>query len=153
PRHVTLYFLGGAPLVGRVLVEKRGLELALPRRVGREGIAGRELAPRVEIEQLRRHPANRRARLVALPLPRRRAQPVEPPRRRLAVTRRPVRLELVEPIQRDVEAGAAFVLDHGDLETATLRADGDRLDPTVDPDAVLEMDHEVAAPQDRKSTR
>src|SRR5207237_10360450 len=47
----------------------------------------------------------------------------------------------------DVEPGAAFVLDHGHLETATIRPDRDRLDPAVDPDAVLEMDHEIAAPQ------
>src|SRR5439155_26157280 len=52
-----------------------------------------------------------------------------------------------EPRQRDVKAGAAFVLDHGHLETAAGRPDGDRLDPTIDPDAVLEMDHEIAAPK------
>src|SRR5439155_777263 len=147
PLHVALHFLGGAPLVGRVLVQECGLELTLPRRIRREGEAGRELAPRVEIEQLRRHPVNRRPRLVALPRPRRRAQPVQPRWRRLAVSRRPVRLELVEAIQRHVEAGAAFVLDYGDLEAATFRPNRDGLDATVNPDAVLEMDHEVPTPE------
>src|SRR5207302_3973675 len=106
-------------------MKERGLELTLPRRVGRERRTGRGLASGVQVEQLRRHPANRRARLVALSLPRRRAQAVQPRRGGLAIPGRGVRLELVEPIQRDVEAGAAFVLDHGHLETAAVRPDGD----------------------------
>src|SRR5213083_2034331 len=58
--------------------------------------------------------------------------------------RGPVRLELIQPAQRHVQPGPALVLYDGYLESPTLRADRDRLDPAVDSNAVLEMDHVIA---------
>src|SRR2546426_7126768 len=40
-------------------VQERRLELALPRGVGRKREARRQLAPRVQVEQLDRHPPDR----------------------------------------------------------------------------------------------
>ncbi len=145
--HVPLHFLGSPPLVRRILVQERRLELALPWRVGRKPESGRELPPGVQVEQLDRHLADRGARLVSLPLPRRRAEPVQPRRRRVPIGCGPVRLELIQPVQRHVQAGPALVLYDGHLEGPALRPDGDRLDPAVDPDAVLEMDHVIAGPE------
>ena len=140
---VALDVLGGLPLVGRVLVEEARLELALPARVGRKGIAGGELATGVEIEQLAGHLADAQLRLLAHLLPVRAAERVDPRRRAIAVVlRRAVALQLVEPVQRHVEPVAALVLHHRHFHRR--RADGDRLDAAIDADAVVEV-HDVVA--------
>ena len=91
--------------------------------------------------------------LIALLGPALAAEPVQPRRRRIAETssRRPIPLELVDAIQRHIEAVAALVLDHRDFDRALLDEDG--LDPTIDPDAVLEMHDVVAALERIVSTR
>src|SRR5262249_41103559 len=89
--------------------------------------------------ELGRHRANRRARLVALALPRRRAEAVQSRRWSLAVTDRAVGLELIDPVERDVEPVPTLVLDDGDLEHRAIRADGDGLEAAVDADPVLQM--------------
>src|SRR6266581_480077 len=63
---------------------------------------------------------------------------------RAAAGRGPVRLELIQAIQRYVQPGPALVLYDGHLERPALRSHRDRLDPAVDPDAVLEMHHVIA---------
>src|SRR5207244_1379229 len=122
-----------------------GLELTLPWRVGREREAGRELAARIQIEQLRGHLANRGACLVTLPLPRSGAELVETRCRRHAIAIRggAIGLELVEAVQRHIETVTALVLDDRDLERAAVGAHGDGLDTPIDADAVLQVHHEV----------
>ena len=142
--HVTLHLLGGATLVGSILVQESRFELALPRGVGREREAGRELAAGVQVEQLGRHLANGGAGLVPLTLPRRGAQAVQLGGRGISVPRRAIRLQLIQPVQRDVEPVAPFVFDHRHFERPALRAHRDRLDPAVQPDPVLEVHHIVA---------
>ena len=58
---------------------------------------------------------------------------------------RAIALELVQAIERYVEAVSSLVLDHGDFHGGC--ADRDRLDPPIDPDAVIEMDDVVALDQ------
>src|SRR5204862_2851160 len=59
-----------------------------------------------------------------------------------ALARRAVALELVHPVEGDVEPVAALVLDDRYLERGLLG--GDRVDAAIDPDAMVEMDHVVA---------
>jgi hypothetical protein len=47
---------------------------------------------------------------------------------------------LIDPIQRDIEASAAFVLDDRDVERLGFGAHRDRLQTPIDTDAMLEMD-------------
>jgi len=141
--HIALHLVGGAPLIWGVLIKESGFQLALPRCIGGEREAPRDLPPGVEVEQLQRHLTDRGTRLVALPLPCRAAQPVQPGRGCVAVLRRPVWLELIQPVQGHVQSRPALVLDHRHLERPPLRADGDRLHATIDADAVIEMDHVV----------
>ncbi len=151
PLHVALDLFGRAPLVGGVLIKEGGFELPLPRRVGREGEAGRQLPAGVKIEQFRRQRADRRARLVALALPGTRAQPVQTGRRSIGVTTRAVGLELVEPVQRHIEAVAALVLDHRHFERALAHLE--HLQAPIDADAVLQVDHVIARLQRPRSRR
>jgi len=121
--HVTLDLVGCAPLVGGVFIKEGGLELALPRCVGGKCIASGQLSPCVQVQQFRRHRAYRRSRLVALALPRRRAQPMQPRRRRVTVaisTHCPIRLELIDAIEGHIEPIATFVFDDRDLERYAL---------------------------------
>ncbi len=141
--HGALDRLGRLALVGRVLVEERRLQLPLPACVRREGIAGAHLAPRVEVEQFGGHLLDRLPGLVPDPLPRIAAELVQARRRLIAVVARgTVALELIQPVQRHVEAIPALVFHDRDLEGRL--PDGDRLDAAVDPDAMLEVDHVVA---------
>ena len=87
----------------------------------------RQLAAGVEVEQLRGHHADRRARLVALALPCRRAEPVQPRGRSITIAHGAVGLELIDPIERDVEPVPALVLHHRDLERGAIRPHGDGL--------------------------
>ena len=144
PLHVALHFLGRASLIGCVFVQEGGLELALPGGVGREGEPGRDLATGVEIEELGRHLADGGPRFLPLALPGRRAEAVQLGRRSVSVARRAVRFELVQAVERHVEAVAAFVFDDRHLERPPFGAHRDRLDPAVPADTVLEMDHVVA---------
>src|SRR2546427_12160531 len=76
--YTTLFrSLGGTALVGRILVQEGRLQLALPRAVGRERESGRELAARVQVEQLGCHLADGGAGLVPLTLPCRGAEAVQ----------------------------------------------------------------------------
>src|SRR5689334_13012046 len=52
-----------------------------------------------------------------------------------------VSLDLIDPVERDVETIAAFVFDHRDFNGALPNKD--RLQPAIDPDAVLEVDNEI----------
>src|SRR5439155_10514349 len=98
--------------------------------------------PRVEVEQLDGHLADGRTRLLALLAPALSSQLVQS--RRRAVLRDigcgAIPLELIDAIQRDIEAVAPLVFDDGDLDGAL--ADEDRHDAAVDADAVLEV-HDV----------
>ena len=67
--HVALDVHRRPPLVGGVFIKEGGLELGLPRRVGRERVPGRDLAAGVEVQQVQRHLPDRGLRLGALPLP------------------------------------------------------------------------------------
>ena len=141
--HVALDVLGGLPLVRGVLVEEAALQLPLPAGIRRERESGGDRAPGVEVQQLGGHLFDRLAGPLPHPLPGGAAQPVDPRRRPFAVlARRPIPLELVEPIERHVEPVAAFVLHDRHLDGGL--ADHDRLDAAIDPDAVIEMDHVVA---------
>jgi hypothetical protein len=71
---------------------------------------------------------------------------VEPWRRTIAVlSRRAVALELIQAVERYVEAIAALVLHDRNFQRRLSR--GNRLNAPIDPDAVLEMDHVVAQGQ------
>ena len=61
PLHVGLDVVDRLQLVGRLLVRERLLDLALPRRVGRERVPGRREAPAVEHDELLRDLAHRAA--------------------------------------------------------------------------------------------
>ena len=135
-------------MVRRVFIKERGLELALPGRIGREGIAVRELPARVQIQQFRRHGANGGPRLVTLPLPRRGAEAMQARRGRVAVADRAIRFELVDPIQGNVQAIAPLVFHHGNLERGTIRTDGDGLQAAIDTDAMLQV-HDISAGRQR----
>ena len=134
-------------LIGRVLEEERRLELRLPRRIRSVWRPRRDATARVQIQELDCHFANRRARLLALLTPAFSAELVQSGRRTVFgdVGRGSVSLELIDAIQWHVEAIAALVFQNRDLERA-LSGD-DRLDATVDPDAVLEMDDVISLAQ------
>ena len=142
--HVALHLRRRGALVGRVLEEKRRLELPLPRRVGNVRRTVGDFPPRVEIEQLDRHLLDRRARSSRCCGPAPAAELVQARRRRILgdVVARPIALELIDAVQRNVEPIAALVLDDRHLDRAL--SDEDRLDAAIDPDAVLEMHDEIA---------
>jgi len=142
--HVALHLLSGATLVGRVFVQEGRFQLALPRGVGRECEPGRELAAPVQIEELGRHLPDGGPGLISLALPRGRPETVQLGRRGVAVPGGAVGLELIQPVERDVEPVAAFVFDDRHLERPALRADRDRLDPAIQPDPVFEVHHVVS---------
>jgi hypothetical protein len=121
--------------------------MPLPRRVTRVRRPARHLPPCVEVEQLGRHLLDRGPRAVALLRPPLAAEAMQPRRRRIRgdIARRPIPLELVDAVEWHVEAVATLVLDHRHFDRALL--DEDRLDPAVDPDAVLEMHDVVATPE------
>jgi hypothetical protein len=119
---IALDVVGRLPLVGRVLVQEARLELALPARIWRKGVAGGELATRVEVEQLARHLADALLRLLADLLPVRAAEAVNPRRRTITVVfRGAVPLQLVQAVERHVEPVAALVLHDGALPWSTRR--------------------------------
>src|SRR6267378_2280173 len=141
--HVALDLVGCAALVGGVLIKEGGLKLALPRRIGGKCIASRQLSPCIQVEQFRRHRAYCRPRLVALALPCRRAQPMQPRRRRVTVaisTHRAIGFELIDAIEGHIEPIATFVFDDRNLERYALRPDRDGLEAAIDPDPMLEVD-------------
>ena len=140
PLHVALDRLGGRPLVGRVLVEERGLHLPLPLGVGAEREAGRALAPRVELEQLVGELLDRGLGLRLLALPVAGPQPVD--RRRAAV----LAGELLDPrelLDGNVEE---LVLGVAELERLDVSLAGqlEPLEPLVLADAVVHVDEVVA---------
>ena len=142
--HVLLHTVGGGALVGGVLEEERTLELLLPGAVGMMRRAVRDLAARVEIEQLGRHLDERGTGALLLRGPAPAAEFVEAGRGEIVgdIAGGAVLLDLVEPIERDVESVAPLVLDHRDLDGGL--AVEDRGHAAVYPDAMLEMHHVVA---------
>ena len=135
--HVALDVGDCRALIGRQLPLEGVLELLLPVRVGAEGVARHGFARGVELEQLLGHVAHRflDARLGLLPG--RAAQPIQ---------RRPGRagvpLHEIEPLdghEQLVFAGVAKL-----HEFLRLEADVDALEPDEVPDAVVDMDDEVA---------
>ncbi|OLE61149.1 MAG: hypothetical protein AUG10_02365 [Gemmatimonadetes bacterium 13_1_20CM_2_70_10] len=151
--HVALHVHGGAALVGRVFIKERGFELRLPRRIGGEGVARGDLAARVQVQEVERHSPDRRLGFLPLALPGRGPEPVQPRRRRVgaAVAARAVRLQLVEAVQRHIEAIASLVFDGGHVECALPHRD--RLQAAVNTDAVLQVHHVVARTQRAGSRR
>ena len=65
-------------------------------------------------------------------------------RRGVTVPGGAIRLQLIQPVQRDVEPVAPFVFHHRHFQCPALRAHRDRLDPAVQPDAVLQVHHVVS---------
>ena len=141
--HVGFDVFGRLTLVGCVLIEKRGLQLALPRGVRREREPGSHRTTGVQFDQLGRHLADSPLRLLAPAPPACRPEPIEPRRSPVTVFRGAVPFDLVDPIERHVQPVAALVLDDRDLEHRSL-ADTDPLHAAIDPDTVFEMHHVVA---------
>ena len=141
--HVLLHVLRRPHLIRRILEQEARLQLALPRAVGKVRRARGDVAARVQVEQLGRHFKDRAARFFPLLRPLLATEPVQARRRRVLAhgVGGTIALDLVEPVQGDVEAVAPLVLDHRDLDRALF--DDDRLHPAVDADAVLEMDDVV----------
>src|SRR5205814_2415683 len=114
--------------------------------------AAGNFAPGIEVEQLDGHLANRGAGLLALLAPALAAQLVQP--RGWAVLRhvagRPVALELIDSVQRNIQTVAPLVFNNGDLDGALSHHD--RLDAAIDADAVLEV-HDVIALAQRQRVR
>src|SRR4051812_14321295 len=110
----------------------------------------RNFAARIEVEKLDGHLLNCRASLVALRLPAFSAECVEARRRCLGcdVVGGAIALDLVDAIERDIEAVAALVLDYGDFNRALLNEH--LLDAAINTDAVLEMDDEISGLERRK---
>ena len=127
--HVGLHVGNGAQLVRRLRVGERLLQLGLPRRVGRKGVAGLGGAPPVERHQLLRHFPDGGADAGFLFLPFVAAEAVE---RRVVAAR--VRRDRVDLIRRHVQLVPAAVLEQ---EVVALgAADGAAYKPAVAGDAV-----------------
>ena len=135
--HVGLHVDDGRELVGRLLVREGLLQLALPRRVLGEGVAGRVEARLVEHDQLLGDLGDDRAHLGLGLLPAVAAEPVE--RRRLAAG---VVADGVDLVGRDVELVVALVLEQ--QVVALDAADGPLDHAGVAGDAVLVV-HDVVA--------
>src|SRR5690606_8339425 len=126
---------GGGALVSSVLVQERRLELALPAGVGWERVARTHRATSVEFQQFGGHCLDRGTSAIAHLPPGAAAQLVEARRWAIAVVRTStISLELVESIQRHVEAIAALGLEHRSLDRRTCLRD--RGAPAVDPGTV-----------------
>src|SRR6266566_2083317 len=93
----------------------------------------------VKVEQLHGHLAHRGAGLLALLAPALAAQLVQPRGRAVFrnVAGRPVALELIDSVQRNIQTVAPLVFNNGDFDGALSHYD--RLDAAIDADAVLEV--------------
>ena len=67
--HVTLDFFDGGKLVGRLIINKRRLELVLPRRVRRKRVTFEYVARGLDLQQVRRQIHDRALGGKLLPLP------------------------------------------------------------------------------------
>ena len=135
--HVALHLGDGDELVGRLLVGEGVLQLALPRRVLGEGVAGLVHALLVEHDELLGDLAHRRAHLGLGLLPALAAEAVEGGRLAAGVV--PHRVDLVG---RHVELVVALVLEQ--QVVALHAADGALHHAAVAGDAVLVV-HDVVA--------
>ena len=137
--HVALDVVNGAELVGRLDVRERRLELRLPWRVGREGVALGDLARGVELQQLLRHLLDGAAhsRFRARPLLR-----AEASERRPVLARSDVAADAVGLVRRHEEAVGVRVLQLQVL--ALFAADTLAREPGEPRDAVLDVYDEVA---------
>ena len=113
--HVALGVLDRPELIRRLLEAERRLELALPRRVGREGVALGHRALRVELQQPLGHLAQRGAHRLLHALPGGAAQAVEPGGAGVAAE---VLRDEVEPLDRQVEPVALGVLEQQEVALA-----------------------------------
>ncbi len=146
-----LHFVGGGALVRRILEEERRLELALPRSVRQRARLRCHAPARVQLEQLHGHGLQRSARALSLLCPALSTQFVQSRRRRIRshVAGRAVALDLVDAVERDVQAITAFVLDHRRFYGALAHEDA--FDPAVDPHTVLQVHDEVTRRQSRNA--
>ena len=137
--HVAFDVLDRAQLVRRLLEAERRLELPLPRRVRLIGVALGHRAPRVELQQLLGHLAQRRTDRFLDALPRRAAEAVQARGARVGAE---VLRDEVEAVDGDVELVVVGVLEQ--QEVGVLVADAHRAQPEILPDAVIFVDDEVA---------
>ena len=100
--HVALGVGDGGCLIGRQLVWESGFKLVLPGRVSTKGVAGDELALRIELEQLFRHVPHRPLGAGFRLLP---GNPPEPVKRRSVCLGARVLLDQVETLDGHVELG------------------------------------------------
>ncbi len=135
--HVALDVGHGRALVRRQLPFEGVFELLLPVGVGAERVARNRFARGVELEQLFGHVAHRLLDARLGLLPRRAAETIERWTRGAGVL-----LDEIEPLDRDEEfvfAGVAKL-----HELLRVEADVDALEAHEEPDAVIDVHHEVA---------
>ena len=137
--HVALDLFDRAQLVGRLLEAEGGLELALPRRVGREGVALGHRALGVELQQLLGHLAQRGAHRFLHALPGGAAHAVELGGARVAAQ---ILRDEVEPLHRHVQPAALGVLEQQEIAVAIT--DRHRAQPEVAADPVVLVHDQVA---------
>ena len=137
--HVRLDGLGGSGLVGRVLILEGGFEFALPHRVRGEGEACRGLSLRIEFDEVAGDVLDPlfRARLCPFPLP-----GAELRQTRLMALLAGVLVQLVERVHVDVQH-VLVLIDQPD-GLLLFAAHSDVLHARELPDAVVDVDHEVA---------
>ncbi len=148
--HSPLHLLRDALLVGRLVVDERRLHLALPARVGAEGVRVADPAGGVELEELSRHGLNRVLRPLLQLLPVTAPQAVEARRRviRAVLDIRDPAFHQIGAVVGHPEEVALRVLDHQRLQL--FARDADALQPAVAPDAVVEVNDIVAGHQRRE---
>ena len=133
--HVAADVADGGLLVGRELVLERVVELAVPVRVGAEGVSGHRLAGRVQLQQLLGHVAHRAADPGLRLRPRRAAEPVE------VLPGPRVLLQQVDLLHRHEQLVLARVAQLHEL--VPLEPDGNLLQPHEDADPVVDVDDAV----------
>ena len=137
--HVALDVLDRLELIGRLLVDERRLELALPGRVGRERVSRARLPCRVDAKEILRHLLDGAARPRLHPLPRRAAEARD--RRRAPFLGR-VALHHAELVDRHEESIVRCVVDLDAF--GVLAVEREPLEPAIDADPVVQVDDEVA---------
>ena len=142
PFHVPLDVVDGLQLVGGLLEAEGGLELVLPRRVGREGLALGHRPGRVQLEKLLGHLAKGGPHGFLHALPLGAAQAVQARGRHLAPE---VLGDQVEALDGQVELVVLGVFEEQEVPLAI--ADGHGAQTEVAPDPVVLVDHEVARAQ------
>ncbi len=127
-------------LIGGQLPLEGVFELLLPVRVGAERMARHRFPCSVELEQLLRHIAHRLLDARFGFLPRRPTEPIERGPRRAGV-----HLNEIEPLDRDEQFVLARIPELHEL--LRISSDVDALEADEQPDAVIDVDDEVAGLQ------